>query len=262
MHLNYSFILQDIPVVAKALIVTLELTFVSYIGAILIGLVFGAVLLKGWRCLRILVIAITTVIKGIPLIIQLLFCYYAIPYILKFFESLLPWYTYDPKNPAYFAFAAVAFSINYGAYMTDVVVSSFKAVNASQMEAAYAVGMSYRQGLLHIVAPQAFLVAIPGLGNYFMWLLKATSLASIVNVFEMLSVARASTAENYAILEGYIVAAAIYWIVCILFERALKLLNDKIDYRKGRERENAGIEADKEASWWERNLKGRRPVSG
>lgn len=262
MHLNYSFMLQDIPVVLKALIVTLKLTFVSYIGAILIGLIFGAVLLKGWKWLQVFTIGITTVIKGIPLVIQLLFCYYAIPYILKFVESIVPWYYYNQKNPAYFAFAAIAFSINYGAYMTDVVVSSFKAVNANQMEAAYAVGMSYTQGLLYIVGPQAFLVAIPGLGNYFMWLLKATSLASIVNVFEMLSVARASTAENYAILEGYIVAAAIYWIVCIIFERLLKALNAKIDYRIGKERGNAGIETDKKTPEWQRNIKRRRPVSG
>ena len=64
-----------------------------------------------------------------------------------------------------------------------------------------------------------------------MWLLKATSLASIVNVFEMLSVAKASTAENYAILEGYIVAAGLYWIVCVIAERLLKLLSKKTDYR-------------------------------
>lgn len=244
MHLNYGFMLRDIPVVAKALIVTLELTLSSYVGAILIGLIFGFILLKGWKWLRAVVIVVNTVIKGIPLIIQLLFCYYAIPYILKFFGTIIPWYSYDPKHPAYFVFALIAFSVNYGAYMTDVVVSSFKAVPPGQIEAAYSVGMSYRQGLLHIVAPQALLVALPGLGNYFMWLLKATSLASVVNVFEMLSVARASTAENYAILEGYIVAAALYWIVCIIFENLLKVLTKKVDYRIGKEGKNVRAKAN------------------
>ncbi len=238
MHLNYGFMLRDIPVVAKALIVTLELTLCSYVGALLLGLIFGFIQLRGFKFLKWIVVGINTVIKGIPLIIQLLFCYYAIPYILKFFSSIFPWYTYDPKHPAYFAFAFVAFSFNYGAYLTDVVVSAFKAVNPGQIEAAYSVGMTHGQGMLRIVGPQALLNALPDLGNYFMWLLKATSLASIVNVFEMLSVAKASTAENYAILEGYIVAAGLYWIVCVIAERLLKLLSKKTDYRiekRGRE---------------------------
>jgi L-cystine transport system permease protein len=66
-----------------------------------------------------------------------------------------------------------------------------------------------------------------------MWLLKATSLASVVNVFELLSVARASTAVNYAILEGYLVAAGIYWAVCIIAEKLLAYLNKKMNrYQK------------------------------
>lgn len=255
MHLNYEFMIEDIPVVLKALSVTLKLTLVSYIGAILIGLLFGAVILKKVKILYPAVIAFNTFVKGIPLVIQLLFCYYAIPYILKYLGECLSFYTYDPKNPFYFGFAAIAFSINYGAYMTDVVVSSFKAIGNGQIEAAYSVGMTHRQGLLYIVGPQALLVALPGLSNYFMWLLKATSLASIVNVFEMLSVARASTAVNYAILEGYIVAAGIYWIVCVIGEALFKVLNNKLDYRNRKEDNHGRTASDQEEAWWKRNIK-------
>lgn len=182
--------------------------------------------------LKQLVVAFNTFIKGIPLVVQLLFCYYAIPYVLKACNGFMG-YMYDPKHPNYFAFAVVAFAFNYGAYMTDVVLSSYRAVDPGQLEAAYSIGMTKFQAMLRIVIPQAAVISIPNMSNYFMWLLKATSLASVVNVFELLAVARASTAVNYAILEGYLVAAGIYWVVCIAAERALKYLNKKVNrYQK------------------------------
>ena len=113
------------------------------------------------------------------------------------------------------------------------MVSSYRAVDKGQLEAAYSVGMSTAQGLMRIVIPQAVVISLPNMSNYFMWLLKATSLASVVNVFELLSTARASTAVNYAILEGYLVAAGIYWVVCIVAKRGLNYLNKKMNrYQK------------------------------
>ena len=233
MNLNYDFILKDIPVVLAALPRTLALTFCSLFFAIVIAIFFGIFILKNVPVLKQLFIALNTVIKGIPLMVQLLLCYYAIPYLLGAAEGFLG-YTYNPKNPSYFAFAVVAFSFNYGAYMTDVVVSSYKAAEKGQLEAAHSVGMTTFQGLIHIVIPQALTISIPNLSNYFMWLLKATSLASVVNVFEILATARMSTAQNYAILEGYIVAVGIYWVVCIAAEKGLKYFERKMSrYRTG-----------------------------
>ena len=76
------------------------------------------------------------------------------PYVLRAFDGVLG-YTYDPKHPSYFGFAVVAFAFNYGAYMTDVVVSSYRAVDKGQLEAAYSVGMSTFQAMWRIVIPQA-----------------------------------------------------------------------------------------------------------
>lgn len=230
--MNYTFMVQDIPVVLSALPRTIALTLCSLFFAIMIAVLFGTCILKNIPVVKHLLITINTVLKGIPLMIQLLLCYYSIPYLLRAVDGVFG-YEYNPQNPSYFAFAVVAFSFNYGAYMTDVVVSSYKAVEESQLEAAHAVGMTTLQGLFHIVIPQAAVISVPNLSNYFMWLLKATSLASVVNVFEILATARMSTADNYAILEGYIVAAAIYWAVCILAEKALKLLDKKLGrYRR------------------------------
>ncbi|MCC8066305.1 MAG: amino acid ABC transporter permease [Clostridiales bacterium] len=232
MNLNYQFMIEDIPVVLSALPVTLALTFVSLFFALVVAVLFGACILKRIPLLRQLVVALNTFIKGVPLIVQLLFCYYALPYVLQMFDGFFG-YEYNPRNPSYFGFAVVALAMNYGAYLTDVVVSSYRAVDRGQLEAAYSIGMSGLQAHVRIVIPQAVAISFPNLANYFMWLLKATSLASVVNVFELLATARASTAVNYAILEGYLVAAGIYWVVCILAERGLNLLSRRMNrYQK------------------------------
>lgn len=232
MNLNVEFMIADIPTVLGALPITLALTFASLFFAILLAVLFGICLLRRIPVLWQAVVAFNTFIKGVPLIVQLLLCYYAIPYLLRACNGFMG-YEYDPKHPSYFAFAVVAFAFNYGAYLTDVVVSSYLAVDKGQLEAAYSVGMSTAQAMRRIVIPQAVVISLPNLSNYFMWLLKATSLASVVNVFELLSTARASTAVNYAILEGYLVAAGIYWVVCIAAERLLHYINKRMNrYQK------------------------------
>lgn len=230
--------ISDIPTVLSGLWVTLGLTAVSYLGAILIGILFGLILLKKVPVLYQIVLVVNTVLKGLPLILQLLFCYYAIPQICKTLAATFA-FEYDPRNQNYFLFAAIALAANFGAYMTDLVVSSYKAIDKGQTEAALAAGMSKLQGILYVVGPQALVIALPGLSNYFMWLLKATCLASAVNVFEMTSIARASTAVNYAILEGYLVAAGVYWIVCVVVERLLIGTNELIQNRTGKEKSYA-----------------------
>ena len=227
MSVNFRFMIEDIPTVLSALPTTLALTFISLFFAIVIAVLFGICLIRRIPVLKQLVIAVNTVLKGVPLMVQLQLCYYALPYVLRGLDGFLG-YSYNPRNPAYFSFAVVALSFNFGAYLTDVVVSSYRAVDRGQLEAALSVGMRPVKGLIEIVAPQAVVISIPNLSNYFMWLLKATSLASMVNVFELLATARMSTTNNYAILEGYILAAAVYWIVCIAAEKGFRRLDSRI----------------------------------
>ena len=78
---------------------------------------------------------------------------------------------------------------------------------------------------MEIVIPQAVVISLPEPVQLFHVASESTSLASVVNVFELLATARASTAVNYAILEGYLVAAGIYWLVCIIAEQILKRIN-------------------------------------
>lgn len=217
MELDYDFMTSDFPTVLAGLPKTISLTLWSLLFAILIALLFGGIILSQVPVLKQASVALNTFIKGVPLTVQLLFCYYAVPFVAKAFNGFLG-YEFDPRHIPYFPAAVFALACNFGAYITDVVVSSVKAVDRGQYEAADAVGMTRFQGVLRFIVPQAAVISIPSMTNYIIWLLKGTSLASIVNVVEMLTTARISATDGYQYLEAYIDAAIIYWIVCAAIE--------------------------------------------
>ncbi|MEO2466610.1 amino acid ABC transporter permease [Bifidobacterium catenulatum] len=217
MDLDYDFMIADFPTVLAGLPKTLVLTFWSTLFALLLALLLGCVILSNTPVLKQLVIAVNTFIKGVPLAVQLLFCYYAVPFVAKWLGSI-GIYDFNPRHIPYFPAAVAAIACNFGAYITDVVVSSVKAVDHGQIESAQSVGMTGLQTALHVVIPQAVVISLPSMTNYFIWLLKGTSLASLINVTEMLITAQISAADGYQYLEAYIDAALIYWAVCAAIE--------------------------------------------
>lgn len=217
MDLDYDFMIADFPTVLAGLPKTLVLTFWSTLFALLLALLLGCVILSNTPVLKQLVIVVNTFIKGVPLAVQLLFCYYAVPFVAKWLGSI-GIYDFNPRHIPYFPAAVAAIACNFGAYITDVVVSSVKAVDHGQIESAQSVGMTGLQTALHVVIPQAVVISLPSMTNYFIWLLKGTSLASLINVTEMLITAQISAADGYQYLEAYIDAALIYWVVCAAIE--------------------------------------------
>lgn len=217
--LDHDFMIADLPVVLAGLPTTLLLALWSMLGACALALAFGCVILSGATVPRRLVIALNTFIKGVPLALQLLFCYHAVPLAARGLAGI-GLMAFDPRHPPYFPAAVIAIACNFGAYLTDVVTSSVRAVDHGQAEAAAAVGMTRPQTVLRIIAPQAAAIALPGLTNYGVWLLKGTSLASLINVTEMLATAQISAADGYQYLEAYLDAAIIYWVVCAAIEGA------------------------------------------
>lgn len=228
MELDYDFMIANFPTVFAGLPNTLWLTFWSMLFAVLIALGFGSVVLLNIPALQQVVTGVNTFIKGVPLTVQLLFCYYAVPFVAKTCNGFLG-YEFNPRDIPYFPAAVFALACNFGAYITDVVISSVRAVDRGQFEAADAIGMTKPQGIIHFILPQAAVVSIPSMTNYFIWLLKGTSLASIVNVVEMLTTAKLSATVGFQYLEAYIDAALIYWGVCA----ALEFLSTKLYQRIG-----------------------------
>ncbi len=146
--------------------------------------------------LRWLATVYVEVVRGTPLLVQLLFWYYGIalalsslnidPYNYAFqFMTLLQSNSLVPDNFDVFFYGAIGLSFNYGAYLTEVFRSGIQSVDKGQTEASLSLGLSARQVMRKIVLPQAFRITIPPFTNNFITLIQDTALLSVINVVEL-----------------------------------------------------------------------------
>jgi polar amino acid transport system permease protein len=205
--------------VAKGLIWTIGIAFFSIILAILLALV-GALGRLSRNSIAYGVSGFyTSFFRGTPLIVQLFIITFALPVVVqnlglpKGIEDLL---TLDP-----FVAGIIALGLNYGAYMTEIFRAGIQSVSHGQSEAAEALGMTYGQKMKRVVLPQAFRVIIPPTGNEFIAMMKDTALVSFIGVSadqaEIFRRAQLAGAESFNPVEAYLLAAAFYWILTIIF---------------------------------------------
>ena len=156
------------------------------------------------KCLLKLVEFYISVIRGTPLLVQLVIVFYGLPSVGIYIDPI----------PA----AIIGFSLNVGAYASETIRAAILSVPKGQWEAGFSIGMTYMQTFRRIVAPQAFRVAVPPLSNEFIGLFKNTSLAAVVTVTELFRVAQETANRTYDFLPVYIEAALVYWCFCkVLF---------------------------------------------
>ena len=147
-----------------------------------------------------------SLVRGTPLLVQILFIWLALPQI---------WQGFGTVDALVMGTFAVAF--NYGAYMTEIFRAGIQAVPNGQREAAAALGLSERRIFGRIVLPQAFRIVIPAIGNEFIAMIKDTSLLAVIGVQELLWKARTVGSQNFKMLETLILAALVYWVLTIIF---------------------------------------------
>lgn len=173
--------------------------------------------------------------RGTPLIVQMFLIYQALPQIG---QHLVAKYSWVPDGVAgYLTLEAVvagtlALGLNYGAYMTEIFRAGIQSVAGGQGEAADALGMTNGQKMRKVVLPQAFRVVIPPTGNEFIAMMKDTALVSFLGV--VLTSAEIFRRANYVgtahsrTLEAYVVAAAIYWALTVIFTFFQRRLETRI----------------------------------
>lgn len=157
-----------------------------------------------------------SLVRGTPLIVQILFIFLALPQIWKGFAGI-----------PVIVLGVFALAFNYGAYMTEVFRAGIQAVPRGQLEAAAALGMTDRLRMTRIVLPQAIRIVIPAIGNEFIAMIKDSSLVSVVGVQELLWRAQRVGQSNFRSLETLLVAATVYWILTIVFS----IIQDRLEKR-------------------------------
>lgn len=157
-----------------------------------------------------------SLVRGTPLLVQILFIYLALP-------QIVPGISQVPKE----VLGIFALSFNYGAYMTETFRAGIQAVPRGQTEAAAALGMPGRTRMRRIVLPQAIRIITPAIGNEFISMIKDSSLVSVIGAAELLWRAQRVGQSNFKTLETLMVAAAIYWALTIV----LSLVQDRLEKR-------------------------------
>jgi len=157
-----------------------------------------------------------SLVRGTPLIVQILFIYLALPQIWSGFAEI----------PA-IALGVFALSFNYGAYMTETFRAGIQAVPRGQTEAAEALGMPSRTRMQRIILPQAVRIITPAIGNEFISMIKDSALVSYIAVPELLWRAQRVGQSNFRTLETLLLAAGVYWALTIV----LSLFQDRLEKR-------------------------------
>lgn len=193
---------------------TLKLTFISLLLAMIIGLVIAFFKISKNHILYNIAQLYITIIRGTPLIVQLMFLYFGIIKIVVL--------------PAFWA-GSLALAIHAGAYIAEIFRGAIQSIDPGQMEAARSLGMSRSLAMRRIILPQAFKRAVPPLGNQFIIGLKDSSLVAYLGVPEIYGTALYEQAANFMPFETYLVAGMYYLVLVIIFTYLVSKIELKLD---------------------------------
>ncbi|MGH1409937.1 MAG: arginine ABC transporter permease ArtQ [Aeromonas sp.] len=195
---------------------TLGLALASLVGGMVLALAFSAAELSKQRALVWPVATLTTLIRGLPELLVVLFIYFGSTQVLFLITG-----EYVEFSP--FACGVLALSLLFASYATQTLRAALNAVPSGQRLAALALGLSKGHIFFRIVLPQAWRHALPGLGNQWLVLLKDTALVSLIGVNEMMRQAQMASASTYEPFTWYAAAALIYLAISLVSEYGLGL---------------------------------------
>jgi His/Glu/Gln/Arg/opine family amino acid ABC transporter permease subunit len=204
------------------LLITVELTFVVIALSLIFALFVALAGMSRITPLRWVVKCYVEVIRGTPLLLQLIYVYYVLPSLGV---------RLDP-----FSAGVLALTLNYSAYISEVYRGGIQAISRGQHDAAAALGMTNALAMRRIILPQAIRIVLPTLGNYFISLFKDTALASAVSIQELVYTAQVRAALSYQYFTLYTVVAVMYFAVSFPAARLVGYLErvTRAGYRRRR----------------------------
>ena len=211
MEMNFELIEQAIPLLLAGAGVTVQITALSVLIGIIIGLFVGVARISTYRIIHLIAAVYVDFLRGTPLLVQIFLVYFALPVV-----------TGQRIDP--FVAAIAACSINSSAYVAEIFRAGIQSIDTGQMEAGRSLGMSWMQTMRYIIVPQAARRVIPPLGNEFIALLKDSSLVSVIGFEELTRRGQLIIARTYASLEIWLCVAIIYLVMTVSISRFIAWL--------------------------------------
>lgn len=210
---QWTVIGKWMPQLVEASILTLKITAMSFVVAVLIGALVG-IIRHETKYLGKLFALYVELFRGTPLLVQLFFLYYGLAQV-------------GVAMPAMVA-AVVGLGLNSGAYISEIVRGSLNGVDRGQYHAARALGMTRIATLIWVVLPQALNTAVPPLVNSFASMLKDTSLVSLLAITELMNIANQIYSRTFRAFEIYAVIAGIYLALTLVFSLGSRFLEKRL----------------------------------
>jgi L-cystine transport system permease protein len=213
--------------VVDKLPLTLFMLGLSLLFSLLLGFVIALIRIQKKPVLSKMATIYLSFMRCTPLLVQLFLVYFGLPQLLLLVHI-------DINSWSRITFLVIAFSLHTAAPLSEVIRSAYLSIDKGQFEAAYSIGMNYFQSLRRIILPQAFIAALPNLGNAAISLLKDTALAFSIGIIDIMGQVRLTLGNNYGIgmFEIYVTISLVYWSMCIVIEIIVSYLEKHL--KKGR----------------------------
>lgn len=202
-----------LPILKAGLEFTVPLAIISFSLGLVLALLTALARISNFKPLVLLAKFYVWIVRGTPLLVQLFIIFYGLPAAGVTLNALTA--------------GIIGFTLSVGAYNSEVIRAAITSIPQGQWEAAYSIGMTYKQALRRVILPQATRVSIPPLANSFISLVKDTSLAATITVTEMFMIAQRITAATYEPLWLYIETAVIY----LMFSSVLSVFQNRLEKR-------------------------------
>jgi polar amino acid transport system permease protein len=222
---------------SKGIWITVMVTIIAYFGACILGLGLALAGISRFIVLRQAARLYIEVMRGIPIIVLLLYVAFVVsPALVAAWNWLAVPFGADALRGRDFPLlwrAVIALMLAYSAFLAEIFRAGLQAVDKGQIEAAKALGLSGWQRFRHIVFPQAFRMVLPPLGNDFVAMVKDSSLVSVLGVTDIAQLAKVTAAGNFRYFETYNVAALLYLTMTITLSLILRRLEQRLRTRSG-----------------------------
>lgn len=216
--INFLMLKESMGFLLNGAVISLEIAVLGLVIGVIGGTILSLMLLYGNLIIRIFAHTYVTVIRGTPMLVQIMALFFVLPYLgitLSAFWS-----------------AIIAIGLNSIAYVSQIIRAGIQAVGLGQIEAAQTLGFSHRQIIKLIILPQAFRTVLPALGNECITLIKDSSLASVIGVSELNHAGSIIMSRTYDALTAYAGVALIYLIMTSIVSLLLHVLERKMQYVK------------------------------
>jgi len=207
--------------------VTVYTTLISFVLVLIFGLITALGRLSKITIIRGFATIYVELVRGIPLLVQLMFWYFAFPSVIQGVGKMLEIQSIAQyrANPIFMAILGLTFC--YSAYMSEVYRAGIQSISKGQMEAARSLGMTYFQAMRYVILPQALRVILPPVGNEFITLLKDSSLVSVVAVADITRRGREFMAANFIPVDTWVMVALLYLVLTLFSARIVNWIENK-----------------------------------